>query len=40
MIIHPHIPKRKAKKPNAQQRALAANWQEILIAIEEVLARN
>jgi hypothetical protein len=30
MIIHPHIPKRKAKKPNAQQRALAANWQEIL----------
>lgn len=30
MIIHPHIPKRKAKKPNAQQRALQANWQEIL----------
>jgi hypothetical protein len=30
MIIHPHIPKRKPKKPNAQQRALQANWQEIL----------
>ena len=29
MIIHPHIPKRKPKKPNAQQRALKANWQEI-----------
>ena len=30
MVIHPHIPRRKPKKPNAQQRALQANWQEIL----------
>ena len=30
MVIHPHIPKRKPCKPNAQQRALQANWQEIL----------
>lgn len=30
MIIHPHIPKRKKKKPNAKQRALQASWQEIL----------
>ena len=30
MIIHPHIPKRKAKKPNAKQRALKASWQAIL----------
>ncbi len=30
MVIHPHIPKRKTKKPTAQQRALQANWQEIL----------
>ena len=30
MIIHPHIPKRKKRKPNAKQRALQASWQEIL----------
>lgn len=30
MVIHPHIPKRKPKKPNAEARALQANWQEIL----------
>jgi len=30
MILHPHIPKRKPKKPNAAARALKANWQEIL----------
>ena len=30
MVIHPYIPKRKPRKPNAQQRALQANWQEIL----------
>lgn len=30
MIIHPHIPKRKARKPNAKTRALQASWQEIL----------
>lgn len=30
MIIHPHIPKRKARKPNAKQRALQASWQAIL----------
>ena len=30
MIIHPHIPKRKAKKPNAKQRALKSSWQALL----------
>jgi len=30
MVINPHIPKRKPHKPNAQQRAAQANWQEIL----------
>lgn len=30
MIIHPHIPKRKKRKPNAKVRALQANWQTIL----------
>lgn len=30
MIIHPHIPKRKKRKPNAKQRALQASWEEIL----------
>lgn len=30
MIIHPHIPKRKPRKPNAQQRKLAAEWDAIL----------
>ena len=30
MILHPHIPKRKKRKPNAKARALQANWQTIL----------
>jgi hypothetical protein len=30
MIIHPHIPKRKPKKPNAKQRAQKASWQALL----------
>ena len=30
MIIHPHIPKKKKKKPNAKQRALQASWQDLL----------
>ena len=30
MIIHPYIPKRKLKKPNAKQRALKASWQALL----------
>jgi len=30
MIIHPHIPKRKQRKPNAKQRALKASWEDIL----------
>lgn len=30
MIIHPHIPKRKARKPNAKQRELKASWQALL----------
>lgn len=30
MIIHEHIPKRKAKKPNYKQRALKASWEELL----------
>lgn len=30
MIIHPHIPKRKKRKPNAKQRALRASWEDIL----------
>lgn len=30
MIIHPHIPKRKKRKPNAYQRQLAAEWDEIV----------
>ena len=30
MIIHPYIPKRKARKPNAKQRALKASWQDLL----------
>jgi hypothetical protein len=30
MIIHQHIPKRKAKKPNAKQRELKSSWQDIL----------
>ena len=30
MIIHSHIKKRKAKKPTAKQRELAAEWESIL----------
>jgi hypothetical protein len=30
MIIHPYIPKRKPKKPNAKQRAQKASWQALL----------
>jgi len=30
MIIHPYIPKRKPKKPNAKQRAQQASWQALL----------
>jgi hypothetical protein len=30
MILHPHIPKRKKRKPNAQQRALASEWEQIV----------
>lgn len=30
MIIHPHIPKRKKRKPNATQRQLAAEWDTIV----------
>ena len=30
MIIHPHIPKRKPRKPNAKQRELRASWQALL----------
>jgi hypothetical protein len=30
MIIHPHIPKRKPRKPNAKQRAQKASWQALL----------
>lgn len=30
MIIHPHIPRRKPKKPNAKQRAQKASWQALL----------
>ena len=29
-MIYTHIPKRKAKKPDARTRELRANWQEIL----------
>lgn len=30
MIIHPHIPKRKARKPNATQRQLASDWEALM----------
>ena len=30
MIIHPHIPKRKPRKPTAAQRALAADWEALV----------
>lgn len=29
-IIHTHTPKRKKRKPNAKQRALASSWEDIL----------
>lgn len=34
MIIHPHIPKRKPRKPNAKQRALRDSWNELLSKYE------
>lgn len=30
MIIHPHIPKRKKRKPNATQRQLASDWDALM----------
>lgn len=30
MIIHPCIPKRKPRKPNAKSRALKASWEALL----------
>ena len=30
MIIHPHIPKRKKRKPDAKVRELQASWEAIL----------
>lgn len=30
MVIHPYIPKRKPRKPNAKQRAQKASWQALL----------
>jgi hypothetical protein len=30
MIIHPHIPRRKKRKPTAKQRELKASWQALL----------
>lgn len=30
MIIHPHIPKRKPRKPTAAQRQLEADWQALV----------
>lgn len=30
MVIHPHIPKQKKRKPNAKQRALRASWEDLL----------
>lgn len=29
-LIHTHIPKRKARKPNAKQRELAAEWEKLM----------
>lgn len=29
-LIHTHIPKRKKRKPSAQQRQLAADWEALL----------
>ena len=30
MIIHPHIPKRKKRKPTATQRQLASDWEALM----------
>ena len=30
MIIHPHIKKRKKRKPNAKERQLAADWEALV----------
>lgn len=30
MIIHPNIPKRKARKPTAKQRQLAESWDALI----------
>jgi hypothetical protein len=30
MIIHPHIPKRKPRKPTAAQRQLASDWEALV----------
>ena len=30
MIIHPHIPKRKKRKPTAAQRQLASDWDALM----------
>jgi len=30
MIIYPHIPKRKKRKPDAYQRQLASDWEQIV----------
>lgn len=30
MIIHPHIPKRKPRKPNAKARMLKSSWEDLL----------
>ena len=30
MIIHSHVPKRKKRKPNATERQLAAEWDQIV----------
>lgn len=30
MIIHPHIPKRKKRKPTAKQRELQAQWESLV----------
>lgn len=42
MIIHTHFKKPKAKKPNAKQRELAAEWEAMLKKYEskKVLPKN
>ena len=34
MIIHPHIPKRKPRKPTAKQRALRESWDQLMSKYE------